>query len=88
MEKGEVKIHVHPRYGYIGEVFLEPESQRQIRATGTVEPIVVRLITEEVEFLKLDKPEDVLVINAWMDKVRKGKVPRLSHRAVCWEVEC
>src|SRR3989304_5651652 len=31
-QEGETVIYAHPRYGYIGEVFLEPEAQRQIRA--------------------------------------------------------
>ncbi len=88
VEKGEVKIYAHPRYGYVGEVFLEPEASRQVRATGTVEPIVVRLTADDVKLLELDKPEKVLVITAWMDKVRKGQVPQTSHEEMCREIAC
>ena len=92
-QEGEIVIYTHPRYGYIGEVFLEPESQRQIRATGTVEPIVVPLTTQDVRLLTLEREEQLTqakltFINAWLDKVRKGQVPRISHRAACWEIAC
>ena len=85
---GAITVLPHPRYGFVAEVCLSGSTDL-LPIVVPWDPVVEQRIQT---FEDPSKGEERLIawlwLDEWLEKVRQGQLPRISHEEMCREIAC